>query len=179
MRRITTNTEVEVEPLSDDEKKCFLNGHIPYRLEFLRRGAALASNPAVRDPAIVEAALMAGRQLIQFLGVTVKFQKDKRVLTEEKKREYQSYKKDGIEYTDEVKIEDLGGDFLKICELDDDEPTILAEFVHAANKSTAHLTEGSGHKLWKNGGEVFFQGCEIIWHRVEAGCALAKERLAL
>jgi hypothetical protein len=161
MRKLITTTEVE--PLSDTEKKCLLNCHIPYRLEFLSRGSALAFNSGVKDPAIVEAALMAGRQLIQFLGLTVKFREDGRPdLTNEKSEEYQGYKRGGVRYTDEVKIVNLGGEFQKRCELDEAEATILAEFVHAANKSTAHLTEGSGHRLWDNGGEVFFKGCKII-----------------
>ena len=167
MRRLITATEVE--PLSDTEKNCFINCHIPYRLEFLSRGSALAFNSGVKDPAIVEAALMAGKQLIQFLGLTVKFGNDGRPdLTNEKSEEYQSYKRGGVRYTDEVKIVNLGGEFQKRCELDKAEATMLAEFVHAANKSTAHLTEGSGHRLWDNGGEVFFGGCKIIHRRVSA-----------
>jgi hypothetical protein len=176
MRKILTTTEVE--PLSDTEKKCFLSCHIPYRLEFLRRGSALASNSGVRDPAIVEAALMSGRQLIQFLGLTVKFRKDGQPdLTNEKSEEYQSYKRGGVRYTDEVKIVNLGGEFQKRGELDQSEATILADFVHAANKSTAHLTEGSGHRLWDNGGDVFYKGCGIITRLVEDARKVAESKL--
>jgi hypothetical protein len=175
MRRVYTTTKVDA--LSDAEKRSFIECHIPYRLKFLRRGVARRSDPGIRDPAIVEAALMAGRQLIQFLGLTIKFQNGKFVLTEEEKEKYKSYKKDGAQYTDEVKIVDLGGEFLKISELDDNEARILREFVHAANKSTAHLTEGSGHHLWDKDGEVFYGGCEIITRLVEDACRLAESNL--
>jgi hypothetical protein len=40
--------------LSKGEIICFLECHIPYRLEFLRRGRAIASDSRVRDPALVE-----------------------------------------------------------------------------------------------------------------------------
>jgi hypothetical protein len=65
-----------------------------------------------------------------------------------------------------------------IADLESDEERILAEFIYAADKATAHLTEDSGHKLWENDGEVFFRGCEIIHQRVSAACSTAKDRLA-
>jgi hypothetical protein len=82
----------------------FLRCHIPYRLEFLRRGTALRSDAGVRDPAIVEAALMAGRQLIQFLGLDIDFEDGgrPRLATKDKKRYH--YWKDRMKYTDEVRI---------------------------------------------------------------------------
>lgn len=61
-------------------------------------------------------------------------------------------KKGGVAYTDEVKIVNVGGEFQKPSELDESEKKILAEFLHAA---TAHLTEGSGHRLWDNGARCF------------------------
>jgi hypothetical protein len=58
------------------------------------------------------------------------------------------------------------------------ERRILAEFMYAANKASAHVTEDSNHKLWDNGGEVFFKGCKIIQRRVSAACSIAEARLA-
>jgi hypothetical protein len=165
-------------PLSEGEIKCFLGCHIPYRLEYLRRAAALASSPAVRDPALVEAALMAGRQLIQFLGFRLKFSGGGRPsFSDEKSEDYHPYEKDGVSYTDEVKIKNLGVECLKLSDLKNGEDDTLAEFLHGANKSTAHLTEGSGHRLNHEGGEVFYEGCEIITRLVKAACSVAESKL--
>jgi hypothetical protein len=162
-------------PLFEGEIKCFLGCHIPYRLEFLRRAAALASSPGVRDPALVEAALMAGRQLIQFLGFRLKFSRDGRPsLSDEKSENYHPYR---VSYTDEVKIKNLGVECLKLSDLKDGEDDTLAEFLHGANKSTAHLTEGSGHRLNHEGGKVFYEGCEIITRLVKAACSVAESKL--
>ncbi len=158
--------------LSKGEIIRFLECHIPYRLEFLRRGRAIATDSRVRDPALVEAALMAGRQLIQFLGLTIKPKDQPPSLRPAKG--YRCF--DDRCY--EVKIVNLGGEFLEVADLEPKEKRILEEFIYAADKSSAHLTEDSGHKLWQNDGEVFFGGCEIIHQRVSAACAMAKERLA-
>jgi hypothetical protein len=87
MRPYSSGTE----RLPDSEIKCFLARHIPYRLEFLRQGSAWAFN-SVKDPVIVETTLMAGRQLIQFLGLDIKFSDDGRpFLSDEECEEYHCY----------------------------------------------------------------------------------------
>jgi hypothetical protein len=159
--------------LSKGEIMCFLEWHIPYRLEFLRRGRAIASDSQVKDPALVEAALMAGRQLIHFLGLKMEFEDGQRPILKPDKT-YKSFN----DRCYEVKIVNLGGEFQEVADLDSKEKRILAEFIYAADKSTAHLTEDSGHKLWENDGEVFFRGCEIIHQRVSAACSTAKAKLA-
>ena len=104
--------------LSHCEIKCFLRRHIRYRLEFLRRGVAVASGSGQKDPAVVEAALMAGRQLINFLGLDIEFPDNGRPrITDGKRTGYHWYKKGDVKYTDEVKIVNLGGDFQNSCEL--------------------------------------------------------------
>jgi hypothetical protein len=158
--------------LSKGEIIGFLECHIPYRLEFLRRGRAIATDSRVRDPALVEAALMAGRQLIQFLGLTINSNDQPPILKPDKR--YRCFE----DRCYEVKIVNLGGQFQEVADLGADEERILAEFIYAADKSTAHLTEDSGHKLWENDGEVFFRGCEIIHQRVSAACSTAKVMLA-
>jgi hypothetical protein len=174
MRELITATA----RLSEEEIKCFLGCHIHYRLEFLRRAAALASYQGVRDPALVEAALMAGRQLVQFLGFRLKFSRDGRpFLSDEKSEDYYPYEKEGVSYTDEVKIKNLGVECLKLSDLKDGEEDTLAEFLHGANKSTAHLTEGSGHRLNHEGGKVFYEGCKIITRLVEDACKVAESKL--
>jgi hypothetical protein len=65
-------------------------------------------------------------------------------------------------YTDEVKVVNVGGAFIEMADLIEEEKRILAEFLHGPSKATAHLTEGSGHKLNENDGEVFSRGCVLI-----------------
>lgn len=141
---------------------------------------ALASDSGQKDSAVVEAALMAGRQLIHFLGLDIEFKGGRRpVITDKKRTRYHSYTKGEARCTDEVKIANLGGDFQRSCKLGEVETEILAEFLPAANRSTAHLTEGSGHRLWEEDGKVFYEGCEIIRRRVMAACSIAEARLAV
>jgi hypothetical protein len=145
------------EPLSEVEKAKFLDKHIPYRLGFLRLALIVRQASGLFDSAFMEAAIIAGRQLIQFLGFGIEYKEGFPILVECTK--YHRYKKDdGAYYTDEVKIKNLGGSFLKLEDLTDQEKSILAEFCHGASKSTAHLTEGSEHKL----DLVFCPGCELI-----------------
>jgi len=98
-------------------------------------------------------------------------------LIDAKSDEYHSYKKGGLRYTDEVRIKNLGGEFLKLSVSKDDEGEVLAEFLHGATKSTAHLTEGSGHRLNHEGGNIFYRGCEIITRLVEDACSVAESKL--
>jgi hypothetical protein len=147
-----------LEPLSEAEKASFLGQHIPYRLNLLRLALVVAPASGLIDSAIVEAAIIVGRQLIQFLGFNIEYPDhiEDPILAECTK--YHRYKKGGDTYTDEVKIVNLGRPFLKLASLTDQERSILAEFCHGASKSTAHLTEGSEHKL----DLVFCPGCELI-----------------
>ncbi len=164
MRKFITNTEVE--PLSDAEKKCFLNCHIPYRLKLMRQGlAAYPANGLLERAAAVEAALVYGRQLLEFLGLGVNRNDFPPVLSP--KTKYFSYKRDDVSYSDEVKITDFGKEFQDPQALDLEVKTDLAEFCFGASKATAHLTEGSSHKLNANNGAIFIGGCELIIKLVE------------
>jgi hypothetical protein len=114
--------------------------------------------------------LMAGRQLIEFLGIGLE-RKGPRAL--KAKTCYQSF--EGRCYA--VKIPNLGGEFQDPCKLQPREKRILAEFIYGAEKSSAHLTEDSKHKLWDNDGEVFYRGCKIITRLVRAACRVAESKL--
>ncbi len=63
--------------LSDREKAKFLDVHIPYRLNLLRLGLVVGRASGLIDSAIVEAAIVTGRQLIEFLGFNIKYPEDK------------------------------------------------------------------------------------------------------
>lgn len=55
------------ESLSETEKKCFLDCHIPYRLKLQRQGLkSYPANGSLKRAAAVEAVLVYGRQLLEF-----------------------------------------------------------------------------------------------------------------
>jgi hypothetical protein len=166
MRKVSTTG---VELLSDGVTRCFLDCHIPYRLKLLRLGLAVAPASGLIDSAAVEAAIMAGRQLIQFLGLGIEFREDGQRPVLAENISYESYKKGGSKYADEVKVIDVGGKFQKLADLTAEEKSILAEFLHGASKASAHLTEGSGHKL---DSPVFSQACVLILKLVSTALAI-------
>jgi hypothetical protein len=130
---------------------------------------AVAPASGLIDSAAVEAAIMAGRQLIQFLGLGIEFREDGQRPVLAENISYERYKKSSSKYTDEVKVIDVGGKFQKLTDLTDEEKSILAEFLHGASKASAHLTEGSGHKL---DSPVFSQACVLILKLVSTALAI-------
>ena len=105
------------------KERCEMNEQIPYRIHVCE----------------FEAALVASRMFIQFLGLRTDH-KPRLHLVEE--RGYST--KDGK--SDEVKITDLGGDFVCIAnDLTTNEADLLAKTHHGASKATAHLTYNSNH----------------------------------
>jgi hypothetical protein len=104
--------------------------------------------------------LVYGRQLIEFLGLGIRPNKYPPTLRE--KTTYHQYERDGNVNTDEVKITDLGRQFQKKSSLSKEAQSTLAEFCFGASKATAHLTEGSRHKLNDNNGAIFIRGCKLI-----------------
>lgn len=133
-------------PLTKPEIEEFFSpplDHLKYRLTMLlslkeRREAkeSITYRDAVCE---FEAALVASRMFIQFLGLRTEHKPQLRLLED---RTY--FTKDGK--SDEVKIVDLGGDFVTILrDLTVDEAVLLARAHHAASKATAHLTYNSNH----------------------------------
>jgi hypothetical protein len=151
MRRVYTTTEVDA--LSDSEKRSFIECHVPYRLRFLHLGLGVYPPNCSMERAAFETALVHGRQLIEFLGLGTDFDRDPPNLFP--KESYHRYKRNGVTYTDEVKITDIGGKFLKPSDLTPVEESILAQFSFGASKATAHLTEGSDHKLHEKAAPSF------------------------
>jgi hypothetical protein len=115
---------------------------------------AVAPASGLIDSAAVEAAIIAGRQLIQFLGLGIEFRGNERPSLKSKTC-YERYKKGDDYYTAEVKVVNVGGGFTEMADSTEKEKRTLAEFLHGASKATAHLTEGSGHTLNENDGRFF------------------------
>ena len=122
--------------LDQKEIEEFISDHIPYRLRILHNLISYP-NPVNKDtywPSIYESAQIVCRMFIEFFGFGVNG-KDDPVLVEN--RRY--FSKDGIN-SYEVKIKDLGFDFINLQELSLDEQSVLAHAYEAGNRATAHLT---------------------------------------
>jgi|GEM_PF-2181186 len=117
--------------------------HLKYRLTMLvSLKERLEAKESISDRSMVcefEAALVASRMFVQFLGLRTEHKPQLRLIED---RSY--FTKDGR--SDEVKIADLGGNFVAISrDLTVDEAALLARAHHAASKATAHLTYNSNH----------------------------------
>jgi hypothetical protein len=128
------------ESLEPEAIKNFLSIGIPYRLAMLDLAEDVSPAQTTRDSAVVEAGIVAGRLLIQFLGFGIERRGGLRIAPR-----HSYYVKDG--YTDEVKITDLGGRFVDAASLDPATAQVLAHFYNGASKASAHLTWDSGHQL--------------------------------
>jgi hypothetical protein len=128
------------DPLSREVVKSFLKVGIPYRLAMLDFAEAAIPVKTTRDSAFIEAGVVAGRLLLQFLGLGIR---RKGGLTLVESRGYHT--ENG--FTDEVKITDLGGSFVEVASLDAATTDTLAEFHNGASKASAHFTWDSGHQL--------------------------------
>ena len=89
---------------------------------------------------LCEAGIVAGRLLLQFLGLGIERKGGLRLV---KSREY--HKENGL--THEVKITDVGGRFVDLGSLDSTMSQVLANFHNGASKASAHFTWDSGHQL--------------------------------
>ena len=111
-----------------------------YRLAILDFAEAAIPAQTTQDSAFVEAGIVAGRLLLQFLGLGVT---RKGGLTLIPSREYHT----DNGFTDEVKVIDIGRRFVDIATLDAETADALAHFHNGASKASAHFTWDSGHRL--------------------------------
>ena len=101
---------------------------------------------------MVEAAIVSGGLLIQFLGLGVERKGGLKLI---ERRGY--HVADG--HTDELKIPDVGGRFVEVASLDPAAKETPAQFYNGASKASAHLTLASGHELYQTN---FLQGLRLI-----------------
>jgi hypothetical protein len=127
-----------IESLSSDEVKRFLEEHLPYRLALIRDAVRRVPAQSLADQAF-EAAAVTGRVVLDFLGVG--YDSKKESLREERTHRA----KNG--FTDDVKVVDVGGRYVDIARLSQEESMILTRFIHGVHKACAHLTAGSKHAL--------------------------------
>ena len=78
--------------------------------------------------------------MMQFLGLGITFQGGLKLEPDNK---YYTFKKDGAVFTDEVKVFDVGGQYVKIADILLNDQIVLVSVFNAASKATAHMTDGS------------------------------------
>ncbi len=148
-------------PLTENDKKKFLNQHLPYRLNILNTYKLITKDrPDYQDKipqeilgrlndCSAEASRISCRMFIEFMGLSTR---NRKLIV---KRDY--YKSDGNSY--EVKIVDLGGKWVDPSNLTPDEQDLLAKTYETGNKATAHLT----HKAPYGGEhEIIYDSIELI-----------------
>jgi hypothetical protein len=123
------------EKLSTEEVAAFIKDHLPYRVKILKTviNYPFMLNTDKYWPSIYESAQITCRMFIQFFGFGVEWKGPFKLVSNTK---YTSFNKSS---SHEVKIKDLGFDFIGIDELNSDEQSILAHAYEAGSKATAHL----------------------------------------
>jgi len=117
-----------------------LNEHLPYRLQMICDARDRMPAKTFADNQAFEAAAVAGRSLLAFLGVA--FDRKKGVLVP-----YHSHIRLKGGLTDEVKAPDVGGRYVEIERLTAHDAAILARFIEGVHKACAHFTWKSEHRL--------------------------------
>ncbi len=129
-------------PASDVASFFDIQGHLNYRYTMLWRHKTIVDAKMTVDYAdaicAFESSLLMCRVFIEFLGLGINYSAGSPLLVE--KQNYFSL--DGAT-SDEVKVIDVGGTFVKISDIDDSEKRLLATVFHMAHKATAHLTLGA------------------------------------
>jgi hypothetical protein len=122
--------------LSPKEIAEFISNHLPYRIKILDKVASYPNqiNSDPLWPSIYESAQITCRMFIQFFGLGVNGNDNPKL------QEYSNYfSKDGI-VSHEVKIKDLGFNFIRLVDLTLQEQELLAHAYESGNRATAHLT---------------------------------------
>ncbi|MBL7684386.1 MAG: hypothetical protein JNK00_13600 [Flavipsychrobacter sp.] len=142
--------------LSPTEIEQFFDDHLPYKITQLKThhcykkylNEKLSGTPLARKYEIcaIEISFVAGRLFMDFLGLGLD-KKDKKLV---EKRPYK---------TDDITVIDLGGKWIDVNSLTEEQKNTLAIFYHRGNKGSAHLT---WEKREKDGWETLDDGVEII-----------------
>ncbi len=138
MRKL--DSDHKPEPLSEPAKLEIWDRHLPYRIDLLKDAIDRIPAKSMADNQAFEAGAVAGRSILSFLGIRY----DRRVRKLAPDQKYSS-EKDNL--TDEVKVTDLGGKFVEIDELSEDQKVVLSRFIHGVHKACAHFTWNSQHSL--------------------------------
>jgi len=149
MRPINSQGIAELSPAN---RKRLLESDLPYRVDHLRDAVCRVPAKSPADNQAFEAGAVAGRVLLEFLGVGL----DPKTRT---LRESRSHSQNKAGYTDDVKVIDVGGSYVSISTLSDSERHALQKFIRGVHKACAHLTIDSDHQLTV---DVFRTAAQII-----------------
>jgi hypothetical protein len=127
-------------PLNPEDVLTIRNQHLPYRRALLLDAIERIPAASMADNQAFEAGAVAGRSLLSFLGV--RYDRKKNRLDEDR-----IYQKETGDQTDDVKAPDVGGSFVEIDQLSEEESSVLARFIHGVHKASAHFTWKSLHGL--------------------------------
>jgi len=139
-------------PLSPEERARLLGSDLPYRLYHLRDAIQRVPAKSPQDNQAFEAGAVAGRVLLEFLGVGYDNKRD--CLCESR-----GHSRTKSDLTDDVKVVDLDGTYVSVSNLPPEDQAILAKFIRGVHKACAHLTIGSEHQLTA---EIFQDAGPII-----------------
>jgi hypothetical protein len=127
-------------PLAPAVRKRLLDYDLPYRVDHLRDAVSRVPAKSFADNQAFEAGAVAGRVVLEFLGVG--YDAKKGGLTESR---VHSRNKAGL--TDDVKVVDLGGNYVSISDISPQDQDTLAKFIRGVHKACAHFTIDSDHQL--------------------------------
>jgi hypothetical protein len=130
MRKLDSNGKPE--PLQESEKVEILGVHLPYRIDLLKDAIDRIPAQTMADDQAFEAGAVAGRSLLSFLGVRY----DRRV---RKLAPDQKYPIEQDNVTDEVKVTDVGGQFVEVDELSEDQKVVLSRSFVASTRPALTL----------------------------------------
>ena len=118
--------ELGLAPLNEEDIQDMLNEHIPYRLSLLRDGYRPPWIPPCQHTnQAFEAGSTSGRILLSFLGLGC----DRKTWALKADQKHDA--KDG--QTDDVKVPDIGGEFVELESLCQTEKDTLAAFIRGVN----------------------------------------------
>jgi hypothetical protein len=127
-----------VAELTSDNRRRLLESDLPYRIDHLRDAICRVPAQSFADNQAFEAGAVAGRVLLDFLGVGL----DRKTQTLRASR----HSPKAVD-TDDVKVVDLGGNYVCISSLSESERDALQKFIRGVHKACAHLTIDSDHQL--------------------------------
>jgi hypothetical protein len=127
-------------PVDAATQRKILEEHIPYRLALLRDGYFIPSTDRSQQTnQAFEAGAVSGRILLSFLGLGY----DRKTGALKQDRHYDA--NGGM--TDDVKAPDVGGRFVELSDLTQDDADKIARYIQGVHKACAHFTIDSDHKL--------------------------------
>lgn len=151
-------------PLTKDQIDAWFNAHLPYLRVSLTNHLRVCEEPTLfasmseqeRHRARVcayESGVLTCRKFIEFLGLSIKYNPYRLV----EQREYYAALEDRNSY--EVKVIDLGGKWVELSKLTDQERELLQKIYLTGHRATVHLTDGSPYQ---GESEIFHDAVKLV-----------------